>query len=89
MASAINTHLVSLSGVGITVDDATAMTTFANELDALNAEQEQLKAQLKAKTEELNVKMVEAKAKRSDLSKRIKLTVPQQEWVAFGITAKR
>ena len=65
------------------------METFADELDTLNSEQEDLKAQLKAKTDELNVKMKAAKAKKADLSKRVKIIAPQEQWIAFGITAKR
>lgn len=89
MASGITTRLDSLSGVGISAADATAMNTFADELDVLNAEQEELKARLKTKTEELNAKMREAKAKNSDLTKRVKIATPQEHWAAFGITAKR
>lgn len=89
MASGITSRVASLSGVGITAADATAMSTFADELDALNSQQEELKAQLKAKTEALDAKMKEAKAKNSDLTKRIKIAVPQEEWVAFGVTAKK
>ncbi|MCA9936994.1 MAG: hypothetical protein KC415_23830, partial [Anaerolineales bacterium] len=69
--------------------DATAMEKFADELDALNSEQEDIKAQLKTKTEELNAKMKEARAKNANLAKRIKLATPQEHWAAFGITAKR
>lgn len=89
MSSGISTRIDTLSGVGITVTDATVMSGYADQLDALNAQQEELKAQLKAKTEELNATMKAAKAKNSELSKRIKIVVPQQEWLAFGITAKR
>jgi predicted nucleic acid-binding Zn-ribbon protein len=89
LASGITTRQDSLSGVGITADDALAMETFANNLDALNSEQEDLKAQLKAKTDELNVMMKEARAKKTDLTKRVKIVTPQEQWVAFGITAKR
>lgn len=89
MASGITTRLDSLSGVGISAADATAMNTFADELDVLNAEQEELKARLKTKTEELNAKMREAKAKNSDLTKRVKIATPQEHWAAFGITARR
>lgn len=89
MASGITTRLASLTGVSIAAADATALTTFANELDALNAQQEELKAQLKAKTDELNVKMAEAREKHAALAKRIKIATPQEEWVAFGIMAKR
>lgn len=89
MASGITTRVASLSGVGITAADATAMSTFADELDLLNSQQEELKAQLKAKTDAFYAKMAEAKAKNSDLTKRIKIATPQEEWVAFGVTAKR
>ena len=89
MASGITTRLDSLSGVGITAADAQAMETYAKDLDKLNSEQEELKAQLKAKTDELNAKMKEARAKNANLSKRIKVATAQENWVAFGITAKR
>jgi len=89
MASGITNRLDTLTGVGVTATDAVTLKTFADELDALNAEQEELKARLKTKTDELNAKLLEAKAKKSDLSKRIKIATPQEHWVAFGITAKR
>ena len=89
MASGITTRLASLSGVGIVAADATALNTYADQLDALNAEQEELKAQLKAKTDAMNKLMKEAKAKNTDLTKRVKIVVAQEEWVAFGVTAKR
>ncbi len=89
MASGITARLDSLTGVGITAEDAAEMNALADELDALNAQQEDLKAQLKAKTEELNSVMKQTKAKRSDLTKRLKIVIPQEEWVAFGVTAKR
>ena len=89
MAGGITTRVASLSGVGISAGDATEMISFADELDALNVQQEDLKAQLKSKTEELDAKMREARAKHSDLSKRVKIATPQEHWAAFGITAKR
>lgn len=89
MSSGISTRLDAVAGVGITADDATTMSSYADQLDTLNAQQEELKAQLKAKTEALNTVMKEAKAKNSELSKRVKIVVPQEEWLAFGITAKR
>lgn len=88
-ASGITNRLASLSNIGITAADATALTTYADELDVLNSQQEELKAQLKTKTEELYNKMAEAKAKHSGLIKRIKIATPQTDWAAFGISAKR
>lgn len=89
MASGITTRLDSLTGVGVAAADATTMNAYADQLDRLNSEQEELKAKLKAKTEELNATMKQAKAKNSELTKRIKIAVPQKEWLAFGIKAKR
>lgn len=89
MSDAITTRLTSVSGVGITATDATAMENYAKDLSQLNAEQEELKAQLRTKTVALEAKIAEAKTKHSDLSKRVKIAVPQTEWVAFGITAKK
>lgn len=89
MASGISNRLPSLTNIGITAADATDLATYADELDALNSQQEELKSQLKAKTAELYNKMVEAKAKHSGLAKRIKIATPQADWTAFGITAKR
>ncbi len=89
MASGINTRLDSLASVGVTADDVATMNNFADSLDQLNAEQEELKARLKAKTEQLYAMEKAAKAKNSELSKRVKIVIPQSEWVAFGIMAKR
>ena len=89
LAGGITTRLASLSGIGIVADDAAAISAFAAELDLLNSQQKDLKAQLKAKTEELYTRLEEAKVKSSDLTRRIKIAVPQEEWVAFGIRAKR
>jgi Tfp pilus assembly protein PilO len=89
MASGITARLPSLTGVGIVAADATSLSGLADQLDTLNAQQEELKAQLKAKTDELNVVLKQAKTKHSDLTKRVKIVVPQEEWVAFGVTARR
>lgn len=89
MADGITTRLADLSGIGVTAADATAMDTYADDLDALNSEQENLKALLKTKTEEMEAMMKEARAKHSELTKRVKIATPQEHWLAFGITAKK
>ncbi|MBK7918429.1 MAG: hypothetical protein IPJ94_19665 [Chloroflexi bacterium] len=58
MARRITNRLDTLTGVGVTPADALALKTFADELDVLNAEQEELKAKLKTKTDELNAKLL-------------------------------
>ncbi len=89
MASGITTRLGDLTIINISAADAAVMENLANELDKLKAEQEELRAQLKTKTDELQVKMREAKAKHSSLSQRVKFATPQKHWAAFGIRAKR
>ncbi len=56
---------------------------------ALNAEQERLKSELKTKTAELDEVMAEINRQMSEATKVVKISVPQTEWKAFGITAKR
>ncbi len=89
MSGGITTRLTSISSIGITAADATALAAYAQELKTLNNTQEDLKAQLKTKTAELEAKIAEAKAKHAKLSKMIKVVAPQSEWLAFGITAKK
>ena len=55
----------------------------------LNNEQEELKARLKTKTEELNKQMAELKARTSEVRKIVKLDMPQATWKEFGIADKR
>lgn len=89
MASGITTRTADLVSVSIGAADAAALEAFANELDSINSEQEELKAQLKTKTAELNDRMKEAKDKYAAVSRRVKAGTPQGHWKAFGITAKR
>jgi hypothetical protein len=89
MAGGITSRLTSLTSINIVADDAETLTNYATELEALNVAQEDLKAKLKAKTEEMDKKMAEAKAKHAELSKRIKIVTPKEDWLAFGINAKR
>ena len=70
--------------------------TFTSDLDkvitacvALNNEQEELKARLKTKTEELNKQMAELKKKTAEARKIVKLDMPKTTWKEFGIADKR
>ena len=56
---------------------------------ALNAEQERLKAELKTKTAELDNALTEIGRQMSEAVKVVKISVPQTEWKAFGISAKK
>ena len=56
---------------------------------ALNGEQEELKAKLKSKTEELDKAMASMNKKSAEARKIIKLDMPQSSWREFGIEDKR
>ena len=72
------------------------LPAFTNEMDAdllqadvLNNEQERLKSELKAKTEELNALMLKLEKTYALGKKVVKLAEPQANWVAYGITDKK
>lgn len=71
-------------------------TTFADNLQenidkcvTLNQEQETLKAQLKSKTEELNIAFAEMEKKSATARKIIKIDIRQSLWKEFGIADKK
>ncbi len=55
----------------------------------LNDEQESLKAKLKMTTAELEKLLTELLRMQSEIKKTVKLALPQESWVAFGIKDKR
>ena len=59
------------------------------ELERLDAEQERLKAELKLKTEETLAKRKQVENKLSEAKKVVKLSLPQAQWVEFGMEDKR
>lgn len=59
------------------------------EVEAINNEQEILKANLKAKTEESVTKQKEMQSKVVLARKRVKLDIPQSLWIGFGIEDKK
>ena len=89
MVGGVTGRLTDLTGSGVSAADAAELEALTDELAALNLEQEDLKAQLKTKTQELNDKLKKAKAKHSIMSKRVKLATPQAHWKAFGITVTK
>jgi hypothetical protein len=90
-ADGIENHLGELTGVELTQVDADTGRALATNLMTQNAEQEALKAALKAKTVELNATMSDARAWRSRVTKRIKVALEDNPavWIEFGITAKQ
>ncbi len=86
IASGITNHVAETTPVGLTETQATEFRTYLTNLKVLENEQEKLKGDLKAKTEEMNTQAAAARKKLADARKRVKLSVPQAHWVEFGIT---
>lgn len=57
-----------------------------NRAEALNTQQEKLKAQLKAKTAELDATMKDLTKCYNEVKKRIKVDVSQPKWKEYGIS---
>ena len=90
MSSNMKLNVEKISRYGI------ELPAFTNEMDAdllqadvLNNEQERLKSELKAKTEELNALMLKLEKNYAHGKKVVKLAEPQANWVAYGITDKK
>jgi len=54
-----------------------------------NSEQEKLKAELKMATAAIDSMLAEIGEAMSEATKVVKLSLPQEQWKEFGITAKR
>jgi len=67
----------------------TEMDANISKSDLLNKEQERLKSEMKAKTEELNLIKDKLEGSYALAKKIVKLAEPQANWVAYGIDDKR
>ncbi len=90
-ADGIANHLDALSVVGLAQKDVDLGQSHATRLETLDAEQEALKAQLRAKTAELQTAQKQARQWRTRVTKRIKVGLENdpETWVEFGIDARQ
>ena len=98
-AEIINSAKVMLSGLklntervgkrGITGEFITNLETIQKSAMDLDNEQEDLKAKLKTKTSELDVKIEDLQKMLSEARKAVKLEMEQPAWKSFGIEDKR
>lgn len=65
------------------------LTDSRTKVVSLNSEQEKLKADLKAKTAELDAEIANMMKLYSEAKKRVKMDFPQEQWKEFGINDKR
>ncbi len=89
MATGLKNNQAEIAKRGIGADFVTELEQIRIEAIALNDEQERLKAELKLKTEALNAKMDIIHTKLSEARKVVKLSIPQSQWLEFGIGDKR
>jgi hypothetical protein len=89
MAAGIKVNQTVLAKRGINAKFTEGLEGNISTCVVLNNEQEQLKARLKEKTEELNKQMAELKKKTQEARKIVKLDIPQTAWKEFGIADKR
>lgn len=89
LTEALNKNLEQLSAVGITGDFTKELDAQRKIAEALNVEQEKLKADLKSKTEALNIEMINLNSLFSRGKKLVKIQVPSVHWKEFGIADKR
>lgn len=89
MAEGIRKRGDVVSTVGLDSKYADALLSLVERLTSLNAEQEELKAQLKTKTSEINDALKDLKAKYSKARKLVKIAVDSNDWLTFGIGDKK
>ena len=82
MISGLRNNAAEVNRRGI---DASFITEYENELQEL----ERLKAELKMKTEAALTKRKQVESKLSEAKKVVKLSLPQAQWVEFGMEDKR
>lgn len=90
MADNINLNAATISKYGLDLPSfTTEMQNDINKLTNIDKEQERLKSELKAKTEELNTLQAKLKSDYAKAKKVVKLAEPQVNWTAYGIEDKR
>ncbi|MBU0713138.1 hypothetical protein KJ762_14525 [bacterium] len=88
-AGAIRSHLTDLASRGLDEAYVTTLETDITDTETKNAVQETKKAEQKVATAAVNTALSSLKAKNSEIDKLVKMTLPKETWVEFGITAKQ
>ncbi len=89
MVEGLKKRADEVSKVGITEAKSTEISDLTEKLEKLNSEQEQLKAQLKTKTAELEDTQKQLETLMSSTKKLIKIAVDKNDWLTFGISDKK
>lgn len=89
MASALQANAEAVAKRGIDAEFIATLNTTLGNIERLNAEQEALKASLKAKTAELEAELATLNKMYSEAKKVVKLAMDKVRWIEFGITDQR
>ena len=89
MVSGLKNNTQEVQKRGIDSEFTTLLEKQCEEVIALNNEQERLKAELKAKTEEFVNKLNAINEQMREATKVTKLAIPQARWREFGIETSR
>ena len=89
MFAALNAHIDQLSQRGMNAKFIESLGEEARKANAQNVVQEKLKADLKSATATLNSTITKIDLAMSEAKKVVKLAIPKEQWLEFGITAKR
>ena len=89
MIAGIKQNQERLARRGLDTDFTTKYETMFSEVQALDNEQETLKAELKTKTDELNQKINDLDALYSEAKKTVKIEMDSTSWKEFGVQDKK
>ncbi|MDR2886917.1 MAG: hypothetical protein LBV26_02775 [Bacteroidales bacterium] len=89
MNTALRANLGTLSKRGMTEEFVTTLGNTLNAVVSVNSEQEHLKGELKAATATLETVKQQLHNLMIEAVKVIKLEIPKEKWIEFGITGKR
>ncbi|VDH03432.1 hypothetical protein [Bergeyella zoohelcum] len=89
MLKGLQANATEVAKRGLTAEFLSTMQEAIQEMKKRNAEQEKTKALLKMQTEAFNEKMEEVTKMLSESKKVVKLSLPQAQWIEFGMTDKR
>lgn len=89
MLAGIKNHQAALVKRGVDEAFISDFEGTYNNAQTIDNEQEKMKADLKAKTAELDTVMAVGLKKYADTKKLVKMTIPKEQWMEFGIEDKQ
>lgn len=89
MSAGLGGNAERMSKRGIGADFISRLDAVRTSVMTLDNEQEDLKAKLKTKTAELDVRMEELQAMMSEAKKVVKLEMAKESWKSFGVSDTR